>query len=79
MKIRTLLALAAFAVAAHAQDRYPSKTVRVIIGSAAGSTQEVEIRAIAEAFQKSTGQPLVVENRPGAGGVIAAASTSAWA
>jgi tripartite-type tricarboxylate transporter receptor subunit TctC len=49
---------------AFAQD-YPAKPVRVITALSAGGTSDVFARVLGERFQKRTGQPIVVENRPG--------------
>ncbi len=51
---------------------YPEKPVRVIVGGAAGGTLDVVMRIIAPAFEEKFGQKMVVENRPGALGVITA-------
>ena len=56
---------------ASAQD-YPSRPIRVIVASSAGGTSDVFMRAVAEQFQKRTGQPLVIENRSGGAFNIAA-------
>src|SRR5215510_16082417 len=57
---------------AMAQDKYPSRPVRIIHSLPAGSSPDVRIRILAEHFTKMWGQQVVVENRPGAGGVIGA-------
>src|SRR5215831_14347297 len=49
---------------ARAQD-YPQKPVRAITALSAGGTSDVFMRVIGEQFQKKTGQPIIVENRPG--------------
>jgi tripartite-type tricarboxylate transporter receptor subunit TctC len=51
-------------------DDYPSRPIRVIIPFGAGGPTDVFTRALAEELRKSLGQPLVSENRPGAGTVI---------
>jgi tripartite-type tricarboxylate transporter receptor subunit TctC len=54
---------------AAAQD-YPNRPIRVIVPFGAGGPTDVFTRALAEELRKSIGQPLVMENRPGAGTVI---------
>ena len=67
--------LAAFAlliagVAANAQD-YPARPIRVLTSSSAGGLSDMFMRALGEEFQKATGQPIIIENRPGGMGNIA--------
>lgn len=76
---RTLLAAAAasFAMPAWAQkatgaSAWPTRTVRMLVGFPAGSTPDLVARTIAEPLSKALGQPVIVENRPGAAGNIAA-------
>jgi tripartite-type tricarboxylate transporter receptor subunit TctC len=57
--------------AAGAQD-YPTRPIKMIQPSAAGGPSDVLIRVIADALAERLGQPVVVENKPGAGGVIGA-------
>jgi tripartite-type tricarboxylate transporter receptor subunit TctC len=66
------LGLAAIAspVAAIAQS-YPTKTITVIIPFAGGSASDVVSRIMFDKMSKNMGQPIVIENRPGAGGNIA--------
>jgi tripartite-type tricarboxylate transporter receptor subunit TctC len=67
-----MLALAALTAAgAGAEDNYPSRTVKVIVPMAAGTPPEVLFRLIADKLQARWGQPVVVENRPGASHKIA--------
>src|SRR5688572_21958918 len=54
---------------ASAQD-YPNRTIRFIVPFGAGGPTDVFTRALAEELRKSLGQPIVMENRPGAGTVI---------
>jgi tripartite-type tricarboxylate transporter receptor subunit TctC len=56
---------------AQAQD-YPTKPIRLIIATAAGGLMDVAARIAAESLDKSLGQRLVIENRPGSGGNIGA-------
>jgi tripartite-type tricarboxylate transporter receptor subunit TctC len=50
---------------------YPSKPIRAITALSAGGTSDVFMRVVGDVFVKKTGQPIVVENRPGAGSTIA--------
>jgi tripartite-type tricarboxylate transporter receptor subunit TctC len=61
------------AAPAPAQDAYPSKPIRLVLGFAPGGISDVLGRALAAKLSQSIGQQIVVDNRPGAGGSIAAA------
>jgi tripartite-type tricarboxylate transporter receptor subunit TctC len=67
-----LAAAAAIAPAAWAQDSYPSRLVKVVVGFPAGSATDVAARAVAEALARRLGQPFIIDNRPGAASNIAA-------
>ena len=63
-------ALAMIAVSAQAQD-FPTKPVRVVTPFPPGSGPEVALRLVADRLSKRWGQPVIVDNRPGASGFIA--------
>ncbi len=64
-------ALLLSAGAATAQDKYPSRAVKVIVPYAPGGATDIVARIVGDAFQKVTGQPFVVLNKPGAFGMLA--------
>jgi tripartite-type tricarboxylate transporter receptor subunit TctC len=78
MKRRSLMALAGACAAgatlvpslSFAQDKFPSKTVRIVVPFVAGSQVDLVAREIQRKLQDMWGQPVVVDNRPGAGGTI---------
>ena len=74
---RCLLALpllfALGALAAHAADPWPTKPIKVVIPFSAGGVQDALARSISDEMGKALGQPVIVENRVGAGGTIATA------
>ena len=69
--IPTRCAVSGRAAAARAED-YPSRPIKLLVGASAGGTTDTMARAIAQPLSKSLGQPVLVENRPGAGGNLAA-------
>jgi tripartite-type tricarboxylate transporter receptor subunit TctC len=64
---------------AKAQEKYPSRPVRIINPLPAGSSPDVAVRIVAEQLTKMWGQQVVVENRPGGGGLIGAQAVLAAA
>jgi tripartite-type tricarboxylate transporter receptor subunit TctC len=73
MKLVLALALAALGASAWAQPAaYPNKSITVVVGFAPGGAADFVARAMSVEFSKVLGQPVVVENKPGAGSSIAA-------
>jgi tripartite-type tricarboxylate transporter receptor subunit TctC len=66
------LALAAALSGSAAAQNWPQRPVRIVVGFGPGSTPDLMARLVAERLQPRIGQPVVVENKPGAGGNIAA-------
>ena len=79
--MRTLLAIAALVAAtvyagAAAAQTYPARAVRIVVGFPPGGTSDILARTIAARLNEPLGQPVVVENRTGAGGNIGAESVA---
>src|SRR5215472_10538352 len=74
MKFATVVLAAAMAVGAPAaaQEQYPSRMITVAVPLTAGTTIDILARLYAESLSKRFGQQVIVANRPGAGGLIAA-------
>ena len=65
------LAAASSAIAAvHAQQDFPNKPIRIIVGYAAGGGNDIIVRVVAPKLSEGLGQPVIIENRPGAQGIV---------
>src|ERR1700745_2174056 len=56
---------------AQAQDKYPSKPIRVVVPFGPGSATDIVMRIVGEQMRPILRQPIVIENKPGAFGIIA--------
>ena len=84
-----LVAVATLAPTAFAQSTWPSQPIRLIVPYPAGGGTDFFARLVAPGMGEALGQPVIVENRPGASGIIgatavakqlpAAATPSCWA
>ncbi len=75
--LRSVIALftaaAAFcATPAHAADAYPTRPIKLVVGFGAGGPTDIPARFIADKLGAALGQSVVVENKPAAGGIVAA-------
>jgi tripartite-type tricarboxylate transporter receptor subunit TctC len=55
---------------------YPGRPIRVLVGFSAGSTTDIMARIVAQKMHEAWGQPVVVDNRPSAGGILASSTVA---
>jgi len=75
MRIRNFVACVVMALVlaageARAQDAYPNRVIRFVVGFAAGGGNDIFARLVVQKFQENTGATTIIENKPGAGGRI---------
>ena len=70
------LGLVAIPAIAQAPAGYPNKSIRFVVPYAPGGLPDTVARVIAQRLQERLGQSIIVENRPGANGAVAAAAMS---
>jgi tripartite-type tricarboxylate transporter receptor subunit TctC len=68
--------LCATVVTAQVPAAYPSKTIKIVVPFTAGSATDIMARIVGERMSANLGQPVVVENRPGAGGTLGSAQVA---
>ena len=71
LRLKTLAALLALAAAPLAAHAWTDKPVKILVPAPPGGTADIVARVVAEALSSEIGQPVIVENKPGAGGGIA--------
>jgi len=71
-----LLALLSVTMPAAAQDKYPSKDIHFLCSFPPGSGADIMVRFFADKISKKTGHVIIVDNRPGAGGMLALTTTA---
>lgn len=79
-KMVVMMSVCVSGVAGHAQsyaDAFPTRPITIQVAYPAGGTTDRQIRVLADLASKQLGQPIIVENKPGAGGTIAASSLAA--
>ena len=59
-----------------AQKPFPNKAIRIVVPNAPGGAADITARAVGEHMTRSLGQPVVIDNKPGAGGVVAGQSVA---
>lgn len=62
--------LACIASAAHAEDRFPAKPIRIVVPVSPGGTVDLVARLVAKGLSEDLGQSVLVENKPGASGLV---------
>ncbi len=75
-RILTLLAATLIAGGALAQAAWPSKPIKLIVPFTAGSGTDIIARTVGDVMSRNLGQPIIIDNKPGAGGTIGAAQVA---
>src|SRR2546429_6867292 len=72
LRTASLLLCTAASAGAFAQASYPAKPIRLVVPYTPGASNDTLSRATAQSMSPLLGQPIVIDNRPGAGGMIGA-------
>ena len=75
-RVLVIMAVSAWIGSAAWAQAFPSRPMRILVPSPAGSSPDIRARQIGQKLGESLGQPVIVENRPGANGMIAARETA---
>ena len=67
---------AASIVSVNAQAPYPNRPIRIVVPFGAGGFADITVRLLGQKLTERTGAQIVIENRPGAGGIVAAATVT---
>ena len=76
---KILLVASAAVIAPWALAAFPTKAVRIVVPNAPGGAADITARAVGEHMARTLGKPVLIENKPGAGGVVAGQAVAAAA
>ena len=68
--LAAMLVVAVSGAAGWAADEYPNRPIRIVVGFAPGGSSDTAARLVGERLSKRLGQPVIIENKPGAGGML---------
>jgi tripartite-type tricarboxylate transporter receptor subunit TctC len=73
MRFVCVIALCIAAISGFAAEIYPNRPIRILVGQSAGGATDIVARGLGQKLNEALGQPVVIDNRGGAAGSIAAA------